>query len=97
MFETANYIEAGFWIVIGAVIMVTAVIRHRVDRWTWLSLGVFVAFGISDIVEVSTGAWWRPWWLLLWKAACVLVMTTLLVRYVKRRRRSESNELTADR
>ena len=96
MFEIANYIEAGFWIVIGAVIIGIAVFRHSADRWSWLSLGVFVAFGISDIVEVSTGAWWRPWWLLLWKAACVLVMTALLVRYVKRRRRSESSELTAD-
>ncbi len=97
MFETANYVEAAFWIVIGAVIMAIAVFRHRADRWSWLSLVAFVVFGISDIVEVSTGAWWCPWWLLMWKIACVLVITALLVRHVKRRRRSETSELTADR
>lgn len=31
-----------------------------------------MAFGVSDIIELQTGAWWRPWWLLLLKAACLL-------------------------
>ena len=31
----------------------------------------FFAFGISDFVEIHTGAWYRPWWLLAWKATCV--------------------------
>jgi hypothetical protein len=34
----------------------------------------FAAFGVSDIVESQTGAWWRPWWLLVLKTACVLVI-----------------------
>jgi hypothetical protein len=33
---------------------------------------LFAFFGLSDLVEVTTGAWWRPWWLLAWKAACLL-------------------------
>jgi hypothetical protein len=30
-------------------------------------------FGVSDLVEAQTGAWWEPWWLFVMKAACVLV------------------------
>ncbi|MBE7458640.1 MAG: hypothetical protein KJ057_17160 [Phycisphaerae bacterium] len=40
----------------------------------------FLAFGASDVVEADTGAWWRPWWLLAWKAACLAVLLTLLIR-----------------
>jgi hypothetical protein len=41
-------------------------------------LAVFLTgFGISDIVEIFTGAWWKPASLLLMKAACLagLVIT----------------------
>ena len=34
--------------------------------------GVFALFGISDLVEMQTGGWWKPWWLLLLKGLCVL-------------------------
>jgi hypothetical protein len=47
---------------------------------------VFVAFGFSDVMEMNTGAWWRPWWLFAWKAACFLAMVWLLVNYRRRRR-----------
>jgi hypothetical protein len=29
-------------------------------------------FGVSDLIEVHTGAWWRPWWLFMLKALCLL-------------------------
>ncbi|KZN39399.1 hypothetical protein N480_00790 [Pseudoalteromonas luteoviolacea S2607] len=38
-----------------------------------------IAFGVSDIIEASTGAWWRPLSLLFFKAGCVL---TLLGSYI---------------
>ncbi len=37
----------------------------------WLS-GDFFLFGVSDLVEIYIQAWWRPWWLLVWKASCIL-------------------------
>ena len=46
---------------------------------------VFFLFGMSDVVEVQTGAWWRPWWLFAWKALCVLAMLGLLWDYLRRR------------
>jgi len=50
----------------------------------------FVAFGGSDVVESFTGAWWRPWWLFAWKAACVLGLLVLLAR--RRRRQARGRE-----
>jgi hypothetical protein len=46
----------------------------------------FAAFGISDVVEVQTGAWRRPWWLLTWEAACVVIFLGLYIDYFRRRR-----------
>lgn len=64
-----NYVEAAIWIVIGFFLYwgskKTAVRYPRTDVVA-LSI-LFVAFGVSDVFEVHSGAWWRPWWLLLWK------------------------------
>jgi len=90
MFETLNHFEAGLWIVIG---LFFAVVGSRVSRPTnrrcCLLAVVFIAFGVSDVVEARTGAWWRPWWLLAWKAACVGVLLWQLRAYVTARRNTE--------
>lgn len=41
---------------------------HRLSRIAsvWLFL-----FGVSDVIEIQTGAWWRPWWLLVLKGVCL--------------------------
>jgi hypothetical protein len=46
---------------------------------------VFFLFGLSDIVEVQTGAWWSPWWLFVWKVSCGLSMIILLWLYLRDR------------
>lgn len=38
---------------------------------------VFLAFGASDLVEIQTGAWWHPWWLLVWKGSCITGLIAL--------------------
>ena len=61
-----NLIEAGVWFVVAGVV-----------AWRAKRPGLAVAvmlFGVSDLVEIWSGAWWRPWWLLVWKAACLAVM-----------------------
>ena len=86
MFETVNYVEAALWCVIGISFLFVAIAASG-NRSRCLLLGVaFIAFGGSDVVEVQTGAWWRPWWLLVWKGACLLIMVEQLVQYVRRRR-----------
>ena len=85
MFETGNYVEAGLWIAIALAFAASCVWRGS-DKKTCVAAALtFLLFGVSDIVEVQTGAWWRPWWLFAWKAACVLSMICLLVRWLRRR------------
>ena len=87
-FAVANYVEAGVWGVIGAVFAVQAVrLREAcVRRKCAIAAVLFVAFGLTDVVEVQTGAWWKPWSLFAWKAGCVAGMLGLLVGYVRGRR-----------
>ena len=40
---------------------------------------ILILFGISDFVEMATGAWWQPWWLLAWKGLCVAVGIILII------------------
>ncbi len=68
-----NAVEAGFWAVVGFTFIVVALRRTGGGRGRLVALAVaFVLFGIPDLVEIQTGAWWDPWWLFAWKAACVV-------------------------
>ena len=72
-FHSFNFVEGFFWIAIA----VGAVLRSRktsgkIRRSLRMAALLFLLFGVSDFVELSTGAWWRPWWLLTWKATCVV-------------------------
>lgn len=59
----------------------------RLRRWMAIAL---VLFGLSDAVEIWSGAWWRPWWLLAWKAACVITVSVIgSVLYLRSRERDE--------
>lgn len=86
-FVYGNFGEAVLWLVIAGII---AVRSRRADvvvrRLGVIAAAAFVAFGVADVVEAGTGAWWRPWWLLVWKAACVMVFVGLFAGYVRHRR-----------
>jgi hypothetical protein len=87
MSEIANYIEAALWIVIGLVFAGFAARRSNRRRMRCLiASATFLLFGVSDIIEVRTGAWWRPWPLLALKAACICVMLVLLWAYFRERK-----------
>jgi hypothetical protein len=67
-----NAVESGLWFVLA--ILVTF-LGARVEGMTWaprigLSVGL-VAFGVSDLIEMRTGAWWNPPGLMAFKAACL--------------------------
>ena len=78
-----NSIEAGLWFVVAIGLMVWGWWRRGVRRWSWMAALVFLLFGASDLVEIETGAWWRPWWLLVWKAICVLALGVLFAKRVR--------------
>ncbi|MDP5136293.1 hypothetical protein ORJ04_10065 [Rheinheimera baltica] len=89
--ETFNHIEAGLWFIIGLGMLIAAFIRRRDNRWLTLFLVATVAFtlfGVSDIIEAETGAWWKPLELLALKAACVL---TFIWCYLKGKKLSAQN------
>lgn len=79
-----NLIEAGVWFVLAVALFVHALRGENRIRPTLFTIVVtLVAFGGSDLVEARTGAWWRPWWLFLWKAACVVVLLLGFLRYFR--------------
>ena len=67
-----NLIEAGVWFILALGLFIDAFRRERSLRPTLWMLAITLAiFGVSDLVEARTGAWWKPWWLFFWKGACV--------------------------
>jgi hypothetical protein len=84
-FVLSNRIEAGLWLVIALAMAVAAWRRRHVRRDCVIAAIAFALFGASDVVETHTGAWWRPWWLLAWKAACLFAFLILLKRHLTRR------------
>jgi hypothetical protein len=89
LFRTINYIEAGFWTVVGVGFAARAArSASGANRWKCLLAAVaLLAFGASDVVETRTGAWWHPWWLLVWKGVCVIVLAGLTAAWWKTHRR----------
>ena len=69
-----NAVEACVWWLLASVLMGIGWRNTTYRRHCLQAAGVLVAFGFSDVVEIQTGAWWRPWWLLVWKGACLLAM-----------------------
>lgn len=89
VFSCFNLLEGFFWLAVAAGLSFAAR-RGRGspgDRRSavaaHLAAGFFALFGISDFIEISTGAWWRPWWLLGWKALCIGGLAVLYVRHVR--------------
>ena len=81
-----NLIEAGVWFFLAlALIAYTLRSPTRVRPTLWTLALTLAIFGGSDLVEARTGAWWKPWWLFVWKAACVIVLLFGFVRYYRMR------------
>ncbi|HTL29698.1 MAG TPA: hypothetical protein VL282_10770, partial [Tepidisphaeraceae bacterium] len=81
-FRDSNYLEACLWIAIGAGFAIAAFTKGPRGRCLIASVA-FLLFGVSDYVEAHTGAWWRPWWLLLWKGGCLLMFLGLLLLHCR--------------
>ena len=80
-FRIINYAEAGVWAAIGLGFAVQSFRRGAARLTCLITAVVLLAFGGSDVVETRTGAWWHPWWLLAWKAACVIALLLLVIRW----------------
>jgi hypothetical protein len=87
-FSDSNYVEACLWGAIGVWFGINALRANTARADIFSGCVTFLLFGLSDIVEAHTGAWWRPWWLLVWKGLCLAMMLVLFVRYRSRRARA---------
>lgn len=72
-----NAFEVVWWIGCGVFVFVKSLRAESPHRGRGLLSAVtLVLFGLSDVVELQTGAWWRPWWLLAGKAGCIAILVT---------------------
>ena len=89
MAEIYNWVEVGLWFLIGTNLWIKS--RRSaptVRRMARIAAVAFFLFSLSDLIETQTGAWWKPWWLLVWKALCVLVFFLCLAQYLRLRRQA---------
>ena len=91
-----NYLEAIFWMLLAFWIWrkSRAFVSAQLANARFASVVTFV-FGCSDLVEAQTGAWWRPVWLLIWKASCLVILVLCWRKYSKRnfQKKSSHSEL----
>jgi hypothetical protein len=80
-----NLIEGIFWIAVGLLFLLFLV-RPGYRRAKIVAAINLAVFGISNFVEMGTGTWYHPWWLLVWKSACVAVACAQLLQYVRGKR-----------
>lgn len=86
-----NEIEAGVWLTIAIGFLVYSLRVTGEKRRTGIICFVaFFIFGISDIIESKTGAWWRPLWLLAMKVPCVITFIYCYLKYRRAQRTTES-------
>lgn len=79
-----NLIEAGMWFMLAVALFVYALrAERRVRSILFVLVVTLAAFGGSDLVEARTGAWWKPWWLFMWKALCVIALLLGFLRYYR--------------
>jgi hypothetical protein len=70
-----NAIEAVWWFACGGLMWRFSQ-RHAIHRTLARCTAIaLLTFGASDVIEVFTGAWWRPWWLAVIKIACGVSIT----------------------
>ena len=86
--QAFNFFEGILWTLIGIAFAWRAVRQNEYRR---LQIGAsvsFLLFGISDFIEMRTGAWYTPWTLFVLKAACVLSFLILLRVYMNTKKKN---------
>ena len=83
-----NFFEGLLWTAIGLAFTWRA---FKESKYRRLQIGAavsFLLFGISDFIEMLTGAWYTPWTLFALKAACVLSFLIHLRIYMKTKKKN---------
>jgi hypothetical protein len=67
-----NCCEAALWFAIGTGLLIASIKGTQKKHYANIfqaGSATFLIFSLTDIIEAHSGAWWRPFWLLLIKAA----------------------------
>lgn len=83
--QILNLAEGILWISIACVFLVRL---HRLQQNRDLAITcsiAFALFGVSDLIEISTRAWYQPLPLFILKAVCVVSFITVYIIYRRRR------------
>lgn len=84
-FRLFNLAEGVFWIVLGLTLLGVMIRQRRnLDLMTAAGL-LFVTFGLSDFVEIQTGGWYKPWWMLTWKGTNLAGLIGVYALFQRRR------------
>ena len=87
-----NLIEAVLWFIFAGAFGIMACRARGERRRLWIMLAIaFAVFSASDVIESRTGAWWRPWWLLIMKSSCIVAFMRGVFVY-REIRRSEGTQ-----
>ena len=85
-----NYIEAILWFTIGCMLFINARFIERYLHYRkimYMASIFFILFGISDIIEVQTGAWWKPTGLLVLNVVCIAGFVYCWFKYLQNKRK----------
>lgn len=79
--QIGNLLEAILWCAIGITVLVRSFTTKVHVRLLQILALSFIVFSLTDLIEVRTGAWWRPPWLLALKLMCTVTFGLCLRRY----------------
>jgi hypothetical protein len=91
-----NLGEGLLWLGIALVITIRTARSRNGQRLGYGAALSFALFGVSDLIEVRTGAWYSPWPLLALKAACVASLGIHLFCYLREKRAAHRDSVTLD-
>lgn len=89
--QFGNLLEAITWLGIAIALLLKSRKVASNARLLQVLAASFALFGVSDLIEIQTGAWWRPAWLFVLKVACVCVFAGCLWRYLRFKNRSPND------
>lgn len=84
--EVYNVLEAAFWFGLALLAAWVGGRTRGFTRRTQVAMvALLAAFGVSDLIELYTGAWWRPPALLVFKGICLTGLVTCAFLIYRRR------------
>lgn len=85
-FRTFNFVEGIYWLFLGIfVITLSKVISYKYKKLALFTFLILILFSFTDFIEIKTGAYWTPWWLLAWNIICIAGLSLSLVWYIRLR------------